>query len=237
MTIDPLPPDLQRTHGCGELRPAHANSRAVVMGWVARRRDFGSLNFIDLRGCYLKDRSISFQLQPRMVRGLDYYTRTTFEITHGALGAQNALLGGGRYDGLSEALGGPPAPGIGFSIGVDRFALAIGAVPNDLPLYIAWMGESAYRHAAAMARELRAQNVMVEIAADSVKLKKALELASRLRARSVLIIGDQELAEGRYPLRDMARGEQRIVTKPELFQQFAAPASAPLPSFAGAKPS
>ncbi|MCH8268150.1 MAG: histidine--tRNA ligase [Acidobacteria bacterium] len=193
-------------------------------------------HFEQLQG-YLKDRSIPFQLQPRMVRGLDYYTRTTFEITHGALGAQNALLGGGRYDGLSEALGGPPAPGIGFSIGEDRFALTIGAVPNDLPLYIAWMGESAYRHAAEMARELRAQNVMVELPSDPVKLKKALELASRLKARSVLIIGDKELAEGRYPLRDMARGEQRIVTKPELFQQFAGPAPAPLPSFAGAKPS
>ncbi len=191
-------------------------------------------HFDQLQG-YLKERNIPFQLQPRMVRGLDYYTRTTFEITHGALGAQNALLGGGRYDGLSEALGGPPAPGIGFSIGEDRFALTVEAVPNDLSLYIAWMGESAYRHAAELARELRARNVMVEVASDSVKLKKALELASRLKARSVLIIGDKELAEGRYPLRDMARGEQRIVTKPELLQQFAGPA--PLPSFAGAKPS
>ncbi|MEE8177797.1 MAG: His/Gly/Thr/Pro-type tRNA ligase C-terminal domain-containing protein [Acidobacteriota bacterium] len=104
-----------------------------------------------------------------------------------------------------------------------------------MPLYIAWMGKSAYRHAAELARELRAQNVMVEVAADAVKLKKALELASRLRARSVLIIGDKELAEGRYPLRDMARGEQRIVTKPELFQLFAAPT--PLPSLAGSKTS
>ena len=193
-------------------------------------------HFEQLQG-YLKDRNISFQLQPRMVRGLDYYTRTTFEITHGALGAQNSLLGGGRYDGLSEALGGPPAPGIGFSIGEDRFALAMGTVNEDLPLYIAWMGESAYRHAAELARELRARNVMVEVAPDSVKLKKALELASRLKARSVLIIGDKELAEGRYPLRDMARGEQRLVTKSELLQQFASPPPPPLPSFADAKPS
>ena len=188
-------------------------------------------HFEQLQG-YLKDRGVAFQLQPRMVRGLDYYTRTTFEIVHGSLGAQNSLLGGGRYDGLSEALGGPPSPGIGFSIGEDRFALTVEMVTEDLPLYIAWMGESAYRHAAQLARELRAQNVMVEIAADSVKLKKALGTASRLRARSVLIIGDKELAEGRYPLRDMARGEQQLVTKPELLQQFAGPS--PLPSFVGA---
>ncbi len=210
-------------------------------------------HFEQLQG-YLRDRKIAFTLQPRLVRGLDYYTRTTFEFVHGSLGAQNSLLGGGRYDGLSEALGGPSAPGIGFSIGEDRLALTMEQqaasglqshikwmqqhmARSSLPLYIAWMGESAYRHAAEMARELRARDVMVEVAPDSVKLKKALELASRLRARSVLIIGDKELAEGRYPLRDMARGEQRIVTKPELFQQFAAPAPAPLPSFAGAKPS
>ena len=176
---------------------------------------------------YLHDRRIPFTLQPRLVRGLDYYTRTTFEIVHGALGAQNSLLGGGRYDGLSEALGGLPAPGIGFSIGEDRFVLALEAAKesaktaSELPLYIAWMGESAFRHAAELARELRARNVVVEVAADPVKLKKSLEVASRMGARAVLIVGEQELAEGRYPLRDMARGEQRTVTKEELLQQFA----------------
>ena len=181
---------------------------------------------------YLRDRRIPFALQPRLVRGLDYYTRTTFEIVHGALGAQNSLLGGGRYDGLSEELGGPPAPGIGFSIGEDRFVLALEAAKesakqvSELPLYIAWMGESAFRHAAELARELRARNVVVEVAADPVKLKKSLEVASRIGARAVLIVGEQELAEGRYPLRDMARGEQRTVTKEELFQQFAGAASA-----------
>ncbi|MBI3895773.1 MAG: histidine--tRNA ligase [Acidobacteria bacterium] len=183
-------------------------------------------HFEQLQG-YLHDRRIPFTLQPRLVRGLDYYTRTTFEFVHGSLGAQNAILGGGRYDGLSEILGGPSAPGIGFSIGEDRLVLALEAVKesaeqtNELPLYIAWMGESAFCHAAELARELRARNVVVEVAADPVKLKKSLEIASRMGARNVLIVGEQELAEGRYPLRDMARGEQRSVTKEELFQQFA----------------
>ena len=163
----------------------------------------------------------------------DYYTRTTFEIVHGALGAQNAVLGGGRYDGLSEMLGGPPAPGIGFSIGEDRLALTL-AQPAEsdrnsefgIPLYIIWLGESAYRHAAELARELRARNVAVDLLADPLKLKKALELASRLRVRHVLMIGDQELAEGKYPLRDMAQGTQKTVTKEELFEQFAGEQSA-----------
>jgi histidyl-tRNA synthetase len=177
---------------------------------------------------YLRDRRIPFTMEPRLVRGLDYYTRTTFEIVHGALGAQNALLGGGRYDGLSEALGGSRAPGIGFSIGEDRFVLAVTGAATEVtvgaagggPLYIAWLGESAYRHAAELARELRAQNAEVELAADPAKLKKSLEVASRLGASYVLIVGEDELAKGIYPLRDMARGEQSIVSKDELFQKF-----------------
>ncbi|MBI2816579.1 MAG: histidine--tRNA ligase [Acidobacteria bacterium] len=179
---------------------------------------------------YLQDRQIAFTMQPRLVRGLDYYTRTTFEIVHGALGAQNALLGGGRYDGLSEALGGPRAPGIGFSLGEDRFVLAVEqAAPvetkarTDRLLYIAWLGESAYRHAAELARELRALNAAVEVAPDAAKLKKSLEIASRIGAGHVLIIGDQELAEGKYPLRDMSRGEQRTVNNDDLFREFGVP--------------
>ena len=180
---------------------------------------------------YLEDRRIAFTIQPRMVRGLDYYTRTTFEIVHGSLGAQNSLLGGGRYDGLSESLGGPPAPGIGFSIGEDRFALTLtrnlDARSEEAALYVAWMGESAYRHAAELARELRAQNAVVEVAADALKLRKSLELASRSGFRHVLIVGEQELAEGKYPLRDMSAGEQHMVTREELFRRFAGGRNSP----------
>ncbi len=183
-------------------------------------------HFDTLHG-YLRNREIPFTVRPRLVRGLDYYTRTTFEIVHGALGAQDSLLGGGRYDGLSEMLGGPAAPGIGFSIGEDRFALVLsklaesGSSAEDSPLFIIWLGENAYRCAAGLARELRAGNIAVEMLADAAKLKKALELASRLGVRHVLLIGDQELAEGKYLLRDMAHGMQKPVTKEELFEQFA----------------
>jgi len=187
-----------------------------------------SEHFERLQG-YLRDGRIPYTINPRLVRGLDYYTRTTFEIVHGALGAQNALLGGGRYDGLSEALGGPRAPGIGFSVGEDRLILAVeqaqsgqaSASTEGRLLYIAWLGESAYRHAAELARELRARDAAVEVAADPAKLKRSLELASRLGAHYVLIIGDQELAEGKYPLRDMSRGEQQTISKDDLFRKFA----------------
>jgi histidyl-tRNA synthetase len=180
---------------------------------------------------YLKDRRIPYTVESRLVRGLDYYTRTTFEIVHNALGAQNSLLGGGRYDGLSESLGGPRAPGIGFSLGEDRFVLAVQQTAPEIVaqagvsglLYIAWLGDNAFHHAAEIARELRMRNAAVELAADSVKLKKSLELASRAGARHVLIVGDQELAEGRYPLRDMSSGEQRTVTKDELFNALITP--------------
>ncbi|OFV96766.1 MAG: histidine--tRNA ligase [Acidobacteria bacterium RIFCSPLOWO2_12_FULL_54_10] len=177
---------------------------------------------------YLNDRKIPFVVSPRMVRGLDYYTRTTFEIVHGNLGAQNALLGGGRYDGLSEDLGGPPAPGIGFSIGEDRFILALGSADNaesSVDLYIAWMGEAAFRHAAELARELRSHNVAVEVASDPVKLKKSLEIASRLGAPYVLIVGDDEIAQARYALKNLSNSEQQTVSREELFQRFAGPAS------------
>src|SRR5712675_543207 len=108
---------------------------------------------------------VPFSLNDRLVRGLDYYTRTAFEFTHGALGAQNAILGGGRYDGLSESLGGPPAPGIGFAIGEDRLVMTLqetaGAVASVTDVYIAPLGVGMNVHAALLARELRQQHVVV----------------------------------------------------------------------------
>jgi histidyl-tRNA synthetase len=166
---------------------------------------------------------------------LDYYTRTTFEFVHGSLGAQNSLLGGGRYDGLSEQLGGPPAPGIGFSIGEDRLALTIGEEGSParessgaLAVYVAWMGESAFAPAAELARTLRRHGVPTELAPEDAKLKKSLELASRLPARYALIVGERELADRRYPLRDLSRGRQQSYTEPELLELLA-PRSAAAP--------
>jgi len=172
----------------------------------------------------LKRRGIPYEITPRLVRGLDYYTRTTFEITHGELGAQNALLGGGRYDGLSEILGGPPTPGFGFAIGEDRLALAVEAAHSleaqtRPDAYIAWMGESALAPALELARSLRREGFRVEIGFEPVKLKKMLGQASRLRARFAIIMGEEELASGRLQVKDMEAGQQEQVT-PELIGPY-----------------
>jgi histidyl-tRNA synthetase len=169
---------------------------------------------------YLEDRGIAFEVRPRLVRGLDYYMRTTFEIVHGALGAQNSVLGGGRYDGLAEAIGSrTPAPGIGFSIGEDRLVIAVeeaqAAVAPALDVFIAPMGDQALRHAAVVARELRNADFSVEVGVDG-KLKRALELANKMRARYTMIIGENEIASGTYTLKNMASGEQADVRRDEL---------------------
>ncbi len=174
---------------------------------------------------YLGDRGLEFEIRPRLVRGLDYYMRTTFEITHGALGAQNSVLGGGRYDGLAESLGSKVRmPGIGFSIGEDRLLLSIeesGAGPSQggLDLFIAWLGEEAFRASAALASEIRRLGRSVEMGLDA-KLKRSLELANKLEARYVLIVGEEELRTGRFQLKEMAGGEQVAVTRHELIERL-----------------
>jgi histidyl-tRNA synthetase len=174
---------------------------------------------------HLDDRGIAYEVKPRMVRGLDYYMRTTFEIVHGALGAQNSVLGGGRYDGLAEALGSKvPSPGIGFSIGEDRLVMSAGEEHPDsfqakLDLYIAPIGALAERHAAGLARDLRGAGCSVELGLDS-KLKRSLELANKMGARFALIVGDNEMAAGQYTLKNMQSGEQQTVARAELPQRI-----------------
>src|ERR1700751_4403940 len=120
---------------------------------------------------------VPFTLSDHLVRGLDYYTRTAFEFTHGALGAQNAILGGGRYDGLSEALGGPAAPGIGFALGEDRLVMSLAesapAVALKPDVYIAPLGAGINREAARLARELRTEDLVVELGDESFRTKKS----------------------------------------------------------------
>ncbi len=170
---------------------------------------------------YLDDRGIAYEVTPRLVRGLDYYTHTTFEFLHGALGAQNAICGGGRYNGLAESLGSKvPAPGIGFSIGEDRLVMAVeearGGIPAlSLPLFIAPMTEAAFRKGALIARALRAQNIAVEVNAPA-KMKRLMELANKANARHTLLIGDDELANGRYGLKNMQTGDQQSVAEADL---------------------
>ena len=171
---------------------------------------------------YLIDSKIPFEVKPRLVRGLDYYTRTTFEIVHGSLGAQNSVLGGGRYDGLAEKLGSKvPGPGIGFSIGEDRLVMSVEdkfANLDTVQLLIAPMGEEAYRHAALLARDVRAKGAIVEIAEG--KLKKSLELANKIGAKQTLIVGDNEIASGAYALKNMTSGEQTSVSREDLLNRF-----------------
>jgi histidyl-tRNA synthetase len=133
------------------------------------------------------------------------------------LGAQNSVLGGGRYDGLAESLGSKvAAPGIGFSIGEDRLVMSVeeGQAPPALDLFIAPLGEPALRHAAVMALNLRKSGRSVELAEG--KLKRIMELADKLGARFTLIVGDNEMAAGRYALKNMATGEQRSLTLDEI---------------------
>jgi histidyl-tRNA synthetase len=164
----------------------------------------------------LDERGVPYEIVPRLVRGLDYYTRTTFEITSNALGAQNALLGGGRYDGLSEMLGGPPAPGFGFAIGQDRLVLTVeesASIKPKAPLavYVAWLGEAARGPALRLVRELRREGISTEASFEPMKLKKSLGLANKLQARHAVIIGEEEVATGQYQLKDMETGEQKAV--------------------------
>ncbi|MCW5964993.1 MAG: histidine--tRNA ligase [Bryobacterales bacterium] len=163
---------------------------------------------------YLDDADVSYEVRPRLVRGLDYYTRTTFEIVHGALGAQNSVLGGGRYDGLAESLGSRVrAPGIGFSIGADRLVMSLqetaaGTIPVPVVDFaLISMGDAAMRRNLALARSLRRKGAVVEVLFDG-KLKRALDLANRLGARRTVILGDDELSRGAFMVKDMASGEQ-----------------------------
>ena len=168
----------------------------------------------------LKAVGVEFQLNDRLVRGLDYYTRTAFEFTHGALGAQNAILGGGRYDGLSEALGGPPAPGIGFAIGEDRLVMSLGKSAEEVlrrpEVYIAPLGAGMNKECARLARELRGHDIVVELGDESFRAKKSLETASKLGAKYALIAGENELSTGVFALKNLATGEQQAVPRDRL---------------------
>ncbi len=174
--------------------------------------------------------AIPFVENPRLVRGLDYYQKTAFEFTHGALGAQNAILGGGRYDGLSEALGGPAAPGIGFAIGEDRLVLSLmeatpaESVVRKPDVYIAPLGAGMNREAARLARELRRHqpvaDLVVELGDESFRLKKSFEAADRIGARYLLIVGGDEVAADAFALKHLASGEQVTVLRAELVQRI-----------------
>jgi histidyl-tRNA synthetase len=167
---------------------------------------------------------IPFALNDRLVRGLDYYTRTAFEFTHGALGAQNAILGGGRYDGLSEALGGPAAPGIGFAIGEDRLVMSLQASAESVlkkpDVYVAALGAGMNGEAARLARELRRHDLVVDLGDETFRLKKSFEAATKAGAKYILIVGENEVKADIFALKNLATGEQVSVPRTELVQKI-----------------
>jgi len=168
-------------------------------------------------------RKIPYQPAPRLVRGLDYYMRTTFEITSPVLGAQNALCGGGRYDGLVEMLGGPKGiKGIGFALGEDRFIDAIAetkkiAATQAVDVFVAWMGEAAYREGVRLARALREAGRVVEMPPEEMKFRKAFERADKIGVRYVLILGEDEIASKQLTIKRLADGKQEKISESGLF--------------------
>ena len=162
---------------------------------------------------------IQYSLAPRLVRGLDYYTRTTFEITSSALGAQDALCGGGRYDGLVKTLGGKATPGIGFAAGMERILLAMGNFDsniNNTQLYIVGLGDTVRPVVVKLAEDLRQNNIRTNFDSLRRSLKAQMREANKAGARYAILIGDQELESGEAELKDLSTGDQEKIALDKL---------------------
>ncbi|MFD3451296.1 histidine--tRNA ligase [Streptomyces sp. NPDC058691] len=160
---------------------------------------------------------VEYEDDPKLVRGLDYYTRTTFEFVHGGLGSQSAVGGGGRYDGLSEMIGGPALPSVGWALGVDRTVLALKAegveleLPAPTQVFAVPMGEEARRVLFGAVTELRRAGVATDFAFGGKGLKNAMKSANRSGARFAIVAGERDLAEGVVQVKDLESGEQTAV--------------------------
>ena len=177
---------------------------------------------------HLDDLGIAYVENPRMVRGLDYYTKTTFEFVHDGLGAQSGIGGGGRYDGLMATLGGPPLTGVGFGLGVDRTLLAChaeGLAPWSVArceVFGVPLGDAARRRLVALAGALRRTGVRVDLAYGGRGLKGAMKAADRSGARYTLVLGERDLADGTVGVKDMVSGEQRAVPLADVVDELVA---------------
>jgi len=164
---------------------------------------------------HLDQIDVAYSINPRMVRGLDYYTKTTFEMITGNLGSQNAVAAGGRYDGLIKALGGPELPGIGFAMGVERLALLLqgsSTISDDVPqLFIAALGAPAIAEGFCILTELQRKGICAEMDYHGRSLKAQLKRADKIRTRFTLILGEDELASGKALLRNMSDGSQHEI--------------------------
>ena len=190
---------------------ATADAPSIIDGLCAACREH-----FDVVQRLLRETSVAYSLNPRMVRGLDYYCRTTFEWTSTQLGSQSAVAAGGRYDGLVEALGGPAIPGVGFALGVERLVLLLRALePREATgpgLFIAWVGVNGRDWAFPLAHRLRQRGLSVELEGEARSLKSQMRRADKLKARSVLMVGDDELQKGKVILRDMASKQQEEIS-------------------------
>ena len=167
----------------------------------------------------LTDAQVDFELAPRLVRGLDYYTRTAFEYVAQNLGAQDAVGGGGRYDGLSESLGGPHLPGIGFALGMDRILMARSPeedIPAGVEVFVVVLGETAGPEAFKIATRLRRAGIGADLDLSARSMKGQMKQADRSGARWAAIVGEQELASGSVTLKDLRTGDQRDVPLADL---------------------
>jgi histidyl-tRNA synthetase len=173
----------------------------------------------------LNGTQVKFALNPRMVRGLDYYCRTTFEWTTSLLGSQSAVAAGGRYDGLVEQLGGPAIPGVGFAMGVERLTMLLRLQENltapGPSLFIVWLGDKAREWAFPVMHRLRRAGLTVEMDGEPRSMKSQMRRADKLKAVSVLIVGENELTKGSAALRDMASKQQRDVNLNDIEAELA----------------
>ena len=231
---DKLCPDNQRRAETNPLRVLDSKDEQdqEIINGLPKIADFlgeeSREHFAQVRAA-LDACGVKYHVNPRLVRGLDYYTRTTFEFTvQTGLGTQNALLGGGRYDGLSEMLGGPKAPGIGFAIGEDRLILVLqeqarqdaeaAGVPaseEKLDVYVAPLGAEQNAAALALAKELRREGLSVEVGDGAFKLRKSFDMADKV-ARAIVLLGEDEVASGVMTVKTFATGEQVKVAREEL---------------------
>jgi histidyl-tRNA synthetase len=234
-----LCPDNQRRAETNPLRVLDSKDEQdqEIINGLPKIADFlgpeSKEHFVQVRAA-LDACGVEYHVNPRLVRGLDYYTRTTFEFTvQTGLGTQNALLGGGRYDGLSEMLGGPKAPGIGFAIGEDRLILTLEAQADldsagtgaaresvaKLDVYVAPLGVAQNAAALALARELRRAGLSVDVGDGTFKLRKSFEVADRV-ARAIVLLGEDEAKSGVLTVKRFATGEQVKVARAELVDRL-----------------
>ena len=175
----------------------------------------------------LKSLDVPFAVNPKMVRGLDYYTRTTFELITTELGAQGAVGAGGRYDGLVQQLGGPEVPGIGFAMGMERLVMLLsqkdqGEIRHALDLFLVTLGDKAYEKGFALMQMLRAKGLRVMMDHEGRSMKNQMKQADKQKARFALILGERELENHEVSLKDMHSGEQERIELTPVFEEWAA---------------